>query len=97
MRAYVDGGFQGPLKLATSGPAFRYERPQKGRRRQFIQVDIEYLGEAGFGADLEVIEFSYRLLEAVGVEGIGLRLNSIGDAADRSRVPRGAAGVPAEP
>jgi histidyl-tRNA synthetase len=83
VRAYVDGGFQGALKLATSGPAFRYERPQKGRRRQFIQVDVEYLGEAGAGADLEVIEFSYRLLEEVGIEGIGLRLNSIGDAADR--------------
>jgi histidyl-tRNA synthetase len=83
VRAYVDGGFQGPLKLATSGPAFRYERPQKGRRRQFVQVDVEYLGEAGAGADLEVVEFSYRLLEEVGVEGIGLKLNSIGDAADR--------------
>jgi len=83
VRAYVDGGFQGPLKLATSGPAFRYERPQKGRRRQFVQVDLEYLGEPGAGADLEVVEFSYRLLEAVGVEGIGLKINSIGDAADR--------------
>lgn len=83
VRAYVDGGFQGSLKVATSGPAFRYERPQKGRRRQFVQVDLEYLGEAGAGADIEIIECSYRLLEEVGVEGIGLKLNSIGDAPDR--------------
>lgn len=83
VRAYIDGGFQGTLKLATSGPAFRYERPQKGRRRQFVQVDLEYLGEPGAGADIEIIEGSYRLLQDVGVEGIGLRLNSIGDAADR--------------
>jgi histidyl-tRNA synthetase len=83
VRAYVDGGFQGSLKVATSGPAFRYERPQKGRRRQFVQVDLEYLGEAGAGADIEIIEASHRLLEEVGVPGIGLKLNSIGDAEDR--------------
>lgn len=84
VRAYVDGGLQGSLKVATSGPAFRYERPQKGRRRQFVQLDLEFLGEAGFGADIEVIELAYRLLEAVGVPGIGLKLNSIGDASDRA-------------
>jgi histidyl-tRNA synthetase len=83
VRAYVDGGHQGVLKLAVAGPAFRYEQPQKGRRRQFFQVDLEYLGQPDAGADIEIIEFSQRLLEEVGVEGIGLRLNSIGDAADR--------------
>lgn len=83
VRAYIDNGTQGALKLATSGPAFRYEQPQKGRRRQFFQLDLEYLGEAGAGADVEVIEFTQQLLEHVGVEGITLRLNSIGDAADR--------------
>lgn len=83
VRAYVDSGAQGIVKLAAAGPQFRYEQPQKGRRRQFYQVDLEYIGEAAPGADVEVIEFSYRLLEMVGVDGIGLRLNSIGDAPDR--------------
>jgi histidyl-tRNA synthetase len=84
VRAYLDGGAQGTLKVAAAGPQFRYEQPQKGRRRQFYQVDLEYLGDASPGADVEIIEFSYRLLEAVGVEGIGLKLNSIGDASDRA-------------
>ena len=83
VRSYIESGAQGIIKLAAAGPQFRYEQPQKGRRRQFFQVDLEYLGEAAFGADVEIIEFSYRLLEMVGVEGIGLRLNSIGDAIDR--------------
>ena len=83
VRSYIASGNQGLLKLAAAGPQFRYEQPQKGRRRQFFQVDLEYLGEAAPGADIEVIEFSYRLLESVGVDGIGVRLNSIGDAADR--------------
>lgn len=84
VRAYIDAGAQGILKVAAAGPQFRFERPQKGRRRQFFQVDIEYLGEPAPGADVEIIEFSFRLLEMVGVEGITLQLNSIGDAADRA-------------
>ena len=83
VRAFVGGGAQGSLKVAAAGPQFRYEQPQKGRRRQFFQVDVEYLGEAAPRADVEVIELSYRLLEMVGVEGISIHLNSIGDAADR--------------
>lgn len=83
VRAYLDSGSQGTLKVATSGPAFRYEQPQKGRRRQFHQLDVEYLGDPGAGADIEIIEFTQRLLEGVGVGGVSLRVNSIGDAADR--------------
>jgi histidyl-tRNA synthetase len=83
VRAYIDAGAQGVMKVAASGPQFRYERPQKGRRRQFFQVDVEYIGEPSAGADVEIIEFSYRLLEAVGVADIGIRLNSIGDTSDR--------------
>jgi histidyl-tRNA synthetase len=83
VRAYIDAGTQGVLKVAASGPQFRYEQPQKGRRRQFHQVDLEVLGDPSPGADAEIIEFSYRLLETVGVDGIGLKLNSIGDASDR--------------
>ncbi|HSM02415.1 MAG TPA: histidine--tRNA ligase [Acidimicrobiia bacterium] len=83
VRAFVEAGAQGTLKLAAAGPMFRYEQPQKGRRRQFFQVDFEYLGEASPDADVEVIELAYRLLESVHVPGIELKLNSIGDAGDR--------------
>ena len=83
VRAFLDAGAQGTLKLAAAGPMFRYEQPQKGRRRQFYQVDFEYLGEESPDADVEIIELAYRLLEEVGVPGIRLAINSIGDAADR--------------
>jgi histidyl-tRNA synthetase len=84
VRAYVDSGAAGPMKVATSGPNFRYEQPQKGRRRQFYQVDLEYLGEPGFRADVEVIEAPWCLFEEVGVRDVTVHLNSIGDAADRA-------------
>lgn len=84
VRAYLEAGGSGPMKLAASGPQFRYEQPQKGRRRQFYQVDLEYLGETGPRADIEIIEMSHRLLTEVGVPDITLRLNSIGDASDRA-------------
>ena len=83
VRAYLESGGNGVMKVAASGPQFRYEQPQKGRRRQFYQVDLEYLGEQGARADVEIIEMSYELLVTVGVPGITVHLNSIGDAADR--------------
>lgn len=83
VRAYLESGGTGLMKVAASGPQFRYEQPQKGRRRQFFQVDLEYLGEADSRADVEIIEMSYELLAAVGVPGVTVHLNSIGDAADR--------------
>jgi len=85
VRAIIQaGGVVGTFKGSYWGPMFRYERPQKGRRRQFTQAGIEYLGEPAAGADVEVIEFGYRYLEALGVPDVELQLNSIGDAADRS-------------
>jgi histidyl-tRNA synthetase len=83
VRAYLLSGGTGVMKVAASGPQFRYEQPQKGRRRQFFQIDLEYLGEAGSRADVEIIEMSHRLLVEAGVPGVSLRLNSIGDATDR--------------
>lgn len=84
VRAYVESGSGGVMKVATSGPNFRYEQPQKGRRRQFFQIDVEFLGEPDARADVEVIEFSHHLLTAVGVPDVTVHLNSIGDASDRS-------------
>jgi len=78
------GGVVGTFKGYSWGPMFRYERPQKGRTRQFLQADIEYIGEAAPGADVEVIELGYRYLQELGVPNVEVRLNSIGDAGDRS-------------
>jgi len=83
MRAYLGAGMQGIFKGFYSGPMFRYERPQSGRRRQFFQVGVEYMGEPSPDADVEVIEVGYRLLEQVGITDVTVRLNSIGDPADR--------------
>jgi len=85
VRALIQaGGVVGTFKGFYWGPMFRYERPQKGRRRQFSQAGIEYLGEASPGADVEVIEFGYRYLETLGVKDVEVQLNSIGDGTDRA-------------
>ena len=84
VRAMIQaGGVQTTFKGACWGPMFRYERPQKGRNRQFYQADIEYLGSSSPEADVEVIELGWRFLEALGIEQVELRLNSIGDPEDR--------------
>jgi histidyl-tRNA synthetase len=86
-RAYIENGWQqhAPMKLATWGPLFRYERPQKGRFRQFHQLDAEILGAAEPAADVEVIALGQHLLEELGIAGeITLTLNSMGDPATRA-------------
>lgn len=86
-RAYVSEGWQqfAPLKLMTHGPLFRYERPQKGRYRQFHQIDAEVLGAAEPAADVELIAFADLLLKELGVAGVALQLNTLGDAETRAR------------
>ncbi|MGH8950004.1 MAG: histidine--tRNA ligase [Acidimicrobiia bacterium] len=79
VRAFLDSGEKGAWKGAYSGPMFRYERPQAGRRRQFWQVGVEYLDVEGPAADAEVIELGYRFLTAVSVPGLEVVLNSLGD------------------
>src|SRR5512141_3195918 len=63
-RAFISNGWQQnlPLKLFSTGPLFRYERPQKGRQRQFHQVNFEYLGEASPYADIEMILLGAHIL-----------------------------------
>lgn len=85
VRAYLNAGRQGVWKGAYSGPFFRYERPQAGRRRQFWQVGVEYLGTASPIADVEVIELGFRFIAATGLGDLALQLNSIGDPACRPR------------
>lgn len=79
MRAYLNSGHQGAWKGAYSGPFFRYERPQAGRRRQFWQVGVEYIGSDSPIADIEVIELGYRFIADSGLDDVALELNSIGD------------------
>ena len=75
--------YYGPMRVWTVGPMFRYERPQKGRQRQFHQFDVEALGFEGPDVDAEQIVMLARLWEAVGIPGVELHINSIGDAAER--------------
>src|ERR687892_410647 len=85
-RAFISGalGQQLPIKLFASGPMFRYERPQKGRLRQFHQIDVEILGAAEPLADVEVIALGARILAELGLAGhVVLELNSLGDPASR--------------
>lgn len=85
-RAYLTNGWQqhAPLKVATHGPLFRYERPQKGRFRQFHQLDAEIIGAAEPAADVELLVMADQLLKELGIaDGVTLQLNTLGDAATR--------------
>ena len=85
-RAFLSEGWQQyvPLKLATSGPVFRYERPQKGRFRQFHQIDAEVIGAPEPAADVELLAMADQLLHELGIaDGVTLQLNTLGDAETR--------------
>ena len=85
-RAYITNGWQqyAPLKVATHGPLFRYERPQKGRYRQFHQLDAEVIGAGEPTADVELLCFADHLLKELGIDdGVTCTLNTLGDAASR--------------
>jgi histidyl-tRNA synthetase len=77
--------YDGPKRLWYAGPMFRHERPQRGRYRQFHQVGAEAIGFAGPDIDAELIMLCQRLWDDLGLEGIRLEINSIGDAEERSR------------
>src|SRR3989449_9298856 len=86
VRAYCEGGLnQGPQpsRLYLFGPMFRYDRPQKGRYRQFFQFNVEAIGSAAAGLDAEVIELASEWLDQVRLQDLGLELNSIGDRKGR--------------
>ncbi len=85
-RAFLTDGWQqhAPLKVATHGPLFRYERPQKGRYRQFHQLDAEIIGAAEPQADVELLAMADQLLKELGIaDGVTLQLNTLGDAPSR--------------
>jgi histidyl-tRNA synthetase len=84
-RAYLSEGWQqfAPLKVATHGSAFRYERPQKGRFREFHQLDAEIIGAGEPQADVELLAFADQLLKELGITGTILKLNTLGDPETR--------------
>jgi histidyl-tRNA synthetase len=87
VRAFISNGMAQnlPLKLYYSGPMFRYERPQKGRYRQFHQIGVEALGFDDSSADVECIATAWQLLANLGLsDKVQLELNSLGDKASRS-------------
>ncbi len=86
VRAFVSNGMQQnlPVKFFYHGPMFRYERPQKGRQRQFTQFGVELLGVETPQADIEVIAMAYEFLEKLGLSGqVTVEINSLGDAESR--------------
>jgi histidyl-tRNA synthetase len=85
-RAYISEGWQqhAPIKVATHGSAFRYERPQKGRFREFHQLDAEIIGSGEPQADVELLGFADQLLRELQIEGAILKLNTLGDPETRS-------------
>ena len=86
VRAFVSEGMQQnlPVKFYYHGPMFRYERPQKGRQRQFTQFGVELLGVETPQADIEVIAMAYEFLQKLGLGNqVTVEINSLGDAESR--------------
>ncbi len=81
VRAYVEHGMKtkpSPVKLFYIGPMFRYDRPQKGRYRQFFQFGFEAIGEQDPILDAQIIQTALRIFNAIGINKIDLQVNSIG-------------------
>ncbi|MBJ7474978.1 MAG: hypothetical protein RL373_801 [Pseudomonadota bacterium] len=76
--------YDGPKRLFYTGPMFRHERPQRGRYRQFHQFGIEALGFAGPDIDAEIILMCQRLWDDLGITGLRLEINSLGNATERA-------------
>jgi len=85
-RAFISNGLAQnvPFKAFYSGPMFRYERPQKGRQRQFHQIGVELLGVESAAADLDVLALAAHILDELGLKGrVTLELNTLGDTESR--------------
>lgn len=86
LRAYIQHGMRSapqPVRLVTVAPFFRHDRPQKGRYRQFTQFNVEVIGDAGPGTDIEVIELGASFLVGLGLHGVEVHFNAVGCAACR--------------
>ncbi len=88
VRAFISNGMQQnlPLKLFSYGPLFRYERPQKGRQRQFHQINCEWLGDDSIYADIEILTMAAQMLYYLtNKKGCTLHINTLGDAESREK------------
>jgi histidyl-tRNA synthetase len=86
VRAFVEHGLEQAMavpKIYLMGPMFRYERPQKGRYRQFHQLDVEVFGISDAAIDAEVIDLAWTLVTELGIANVELVINSVGCAACR--------------
>jgi histidyl-tRNA synthetase len=84
VRAYIQHKLYGGVqRLWYMGQMFRYERPQKGRQRQFHQLGVELLGSDDPRADGEVVALAYEILQALGLQNLVVSINSVGDSTDR--------------
>ncbi|WAA11555.1 histidine--tRNA ligase [Fervidibacillus halotolerans] len=87
VRSFVENKLFGapnqPLKLFYIGPMFRYERPQSGRYRQFVQFGVEVLGSSDPAIDVEVITLAMNIYKATGLKNVKLVINSLGDRESR--------------
>ena len=82
IRAYIENGFANqpqPIKFFHWGPVFRHEAPQAGRYRQFHQADFDIIGESDPVVDAQVIQMTYTALSELGLKGLSIHINSIGD------------------
>lgn len=82
VRAYIENGMASlpqPIKLYCCGPAFRYERPQAGRYRQFHQFNFDILGDKSYITDVEIIQIAYLSLQELGLKDIIIEINSLGE------------------
>lgn len=86
VRAAIENNilYDRPQRIYSLGPVFRHEKPQRGRYRQFHQIDVEALGFAGPDVDAELILMLARLWKVLGLKGIRLELNSLGQATERA-------------
>src|SRR5690554_5584417 len=87
IRSYVENKLYaqaGVTKLYYMGPNFRYERPQKGRFRQFMQFGCEVLGSNEPSIDAEVIELAYETIYRLGLKQVSVKVNSLGDDASKA-------------
>lgn len=92
VRAFVEHGMFNeplPVRLYYLGPQFRYERPQRGRYRQFHQIGAELIGDPGPHSDAEVILMLLRFLSELGFERLVVQLNTVGDEPSRAAYRQG--------
>lgn len=88
VRAFIQNGMQvwpKPVKLFTHGPAFRYDRPQEGRYREFYQADFEVFGESDPVLDAQMIQMAHRTLTALGLKDIHFQINTLGSEEDKKQ------------